>query len=222
MNERRREMEQLELRVTHREILGKKVRFLRRQGIIPLHVFGHGIESLALQCDSAPLLDILGKAGRTRLISLEVDMATKPRNVVVRKIQRDPRTGELVHVDFYQVRMEEEIRVEVPILLVGEAPALKSKGTMLVREMATLNIQCLPDKIPASVKVDLASLGEAEQAIHVKDIVLGEGIKVLDDPDRAVVKIGLLTMEKVEEKVVAEEVPEVQGVTKAAEEQTEE
>lgn len=214
-------MEQLELRVAHREILGKKVRFLRRQGVIPLHVFGHGIEPLALQCDAAQLRDILAKAGKTRLVNLKIAKATKPRNVVVREVQRDPRTGALIHVDLYQVRMEEEIKVEVPIVLVGEALALKSKGAMLVHEMDSLTIQCLPDKIPARIEVNLGLLTETDQALHVKDIVLGEGVKVVDDLDRIVVKIGLLAAEKVEEKVAPEEVTEVPVVTKAAGEEPE-
>ena len=200
-------MEQIELKVDARDTLGKKVRFLRRQGIMPVHVFGHGIESMALQCDSAELRHVLAEAGKTKLINLKIGKARKPRNVVVREIQRNPRTSELLHVDFYQVRMEEEIKVDVPIVLVGEAPALKSKSSMLVQELSTLAIECLPDKIPASVEVDLSSLEEAEEALHVRDLVLGEGVTILDDPDRIVAKISILPTEKLEE-VVAEEVVE--------------
>jgi len=120
-------MEQIELQVTNREILGKKVRFLRRQGITPIHLFGHDVESMALQCDTPQLKQVLAQAGKTSLISLRLDTAKKPRNVVTREVQRDPQTGALLHADFYQVRMAEKIKVDVPIVLVGEAPALKSK-----------------------------------------------------------------------------------------------
>ena len=120
-------MGQIELQATNRETLGKKVRFLRRQGIIPTHLFGHDVESVTLQCDAVQLRQVLAQAGKTRLLSLKLDKAKKPRNVVVREIQKDPCTGELLHVDFYQVRMAEKIKVEVPIVLVGEAPALKLK-----------------------------------------------------------------------------------------------
>ena len=95
-------MDQIELEVTNREILGKKVRFLRRQGITPLHLFGHGIESLALQCDAARLKRVLAEAGRTRLISLKIGSEKEPRNVVVREVQIEPRTGESLHVDLYR------------------------------------------------------------------------------------------------------------------------
>jgi len=213
-------MEQIELKVDTREALGKKVRFLRRQGIMPVHLFGHGIESMALQCDSAELRHVMAEAGKTRLINLKIGRARKPRNVVVREIQRNPRTSELLHVDFYQVRMEEKIKVDVPIVLVGEAPALKSKTNMLVQELSTLAIECLPDKIPASVEVDLSSLEGPEEALHVRDLVLGDGVTVLDDPDHVVAKISILPTEKLEE-VVAEKVVEAEEVPTPAEEESE-
>jgi len=200
-------MEQIELQATNREILGKKVRFLRRQGVIPVHLFGHNIESVALQCDAAQLQRVLTQAGKTRLVTLKLDKAKMPRNVVVREMQREPRTGELLHVDFYQVKMTEKIKVEVPIVLVGEAPALKSKENTLLRELDNLTIECLPDQIPASIELDLSSLTEAEQAIQVKDIVLGEGITVFNNPEHIVVRISVRPLVKVEEIEAPEAAP---------------
>ena len=214
-------MEQIELRATTREVLGKKVRFLRREGITPVHLFGHDIESVALQCDTTQLQRILAQAGKTRLIGLRLDKAKKPRNVVVREIQREPRTGELLHVDFYQVRMEEKIKVEVPIVLVGEAPALESRENMLMPELSSLTIECLPDEIPPSIELDISSLTEAEQAIQVKDIALDEGITVFDDPEHIVVKISALPVEKVEE-VAVEEAVEAPEAAPAPEEEPKE
>lgn len=198
-------MEQIELQTTNREILGKKVRFLRRQGIIPTHLFGRNVESLALQCDAAQLKQVLKQAGRTRLISLKLDKVKQPRNVVVREIQKNPLTGDLVHVDFYQVSMTEKIKTDIPIVLVGEAPALKSKENMLFQELNNLTIECLPDQTPPSIELDVSLFTEAEQAIHVKDIILGEGITVLIDPEQMVVKISKRHIEKVEEVVAGEE-----------------
>src|SRR5512139_284544 len=151
-------MDKIELSVANREILGKKVKHLRRQGITPVHVFGHGIESLALQCNTKELELVLGQAGLTRLINIKLAKEKKPRTVVVREFDRDWRKGELVHVDFYQVRMEEKIRLEIPLVLTGEAPALKAKTNMLDHELATLTVECLPAKIPDSIEVDISSL----------------------------------------------------------------
>jgi large subunit ribosomal protein L25 len=199
-------MDKLELKVANRQILGKKVKHLRRQGITPVHVFGHGIESLALQCDARELERVLGQAGQTRLINLKLAKEKKPRTVVVREFDRDWRKGGLLHVDFYQVKMEEKIRVEVPVVLLGEAPALKSKANMLDHELGTFTVECLPAKIPSSIEVDISSLAELDQAIRVKDIALDKDITVLNSPDLVVAKISLRTVEKVEEKVVEEEV----------------
>ncbi len=199
-------MDQIELEVAKREILGKKVGFLRRQGITPVHLFGHDIESLALQCDTAKLQRVLTGAGKTGLISLKLGGNKKPRNVMVREVQTEPRTGETLHVDFYQVRMEEAVRVDVPIVLVGEAPALKSKANTLVQGLSTLAIECLPAKIPASVELDISFLTEPEQAVRVKDIRLDGEITVLNDPGVVVVRITSRVMEEeVEEKVAVVE-----------------
>jgi len=170
-----------------------------------VHVFGHGIESMALQCDTAKLQRVLAEAGKTRLINLKLDNEKRPRTVVVREVQLEPRTGESLHVDFYQVRMAERVRVEVPIVLVGEAPALKSKESMLTQALNTLSVECLPATIPASVEVDLISLTELDQVVRVEDIELDKEIAVLNDPELPVVRISLRHVEKVEEPVVAEE-----------------
>lgn len=197
-------MKQTELLATTREILGKKVRFLRRQGITPAHLFGHNVESIALQCDTVQLKRVLAQTGRTRLISLKVDEAKRPRNVVIREVQREPRTSELLHVDLYQVSMAEKIRVEVPIVSIGEAPALKSKENFLLQELNTLSVECLPGEIPNRVDIDLASLTEAGQAIHVKDIMLDKEGTVLNNPEQLVVKISARHIEKLVEEVVVE------------------
>jgi large subunit ribosomal protein L25 len=195
-------MDEITLKVTNREILGKKVKHLRRQGITPVHLFGHGIESLAIQCDTGELERVLAQAGQTGLINLKVGREKEPRTVVVREFDRDWRRGQLLHVDFYQVKMEEKIRLEVPVVLVGEAPGLKSKDNMLEHELETLTVECLPAKIPGSLEVDISSFTEPGQAIRVKDIALDKDITVLNDPELVVVKISFRPVEKVEEEVV--------------------
>jgi large subunit ribosomal protein L25 len=204
-------MKQTELLATTREILGKKVRFLRRQGITPVHLFGHNVESVALQCDTAQLKRVLAQTGRTRLISLKVDEAKKPRNVVIREVQRAPATRELLHVDFYQVSMAEKIRVEVPIVSIGEPPALKSKENFLIQELNSLSVECLPGEIPNRVDIDLTSLTEVGQAIHVKDIMLDKEGTILNNPEQLVVKISARHIEK----LVEEEKEEVEAPVEA-------
>ncbi len=216
-------MEQIELKATSREVLGKKVRFLRRQGITPLNLFGHGIRSVAMQCDTANLRQVLAEAGRTRLISLKLDNEKTPKNVIVRQIQIEPRTEEILHIDFYQVSMTEQVKVEIPVIFVGEAPALKLKENMLATGLDTLSIECLPAEIPDSISVDLTSLTESEQAIRVKDIKLDKGITILNEPDVVVVRIALRPAEKIEEPVpvVSEAVEAPQAPSPSTEESRE-
>jgi len=206
----------MELAANTREILGKKVRFLRRQGITPVHLFGHDIKPLPLQCDTLELKKALTLTGTTGLISLKLDTAKRPRNVMVREVQRESRTDELLHVDFYQVRMEEKIRVEVPIVTIGAAPALRLKENFLSHELNSLTVECLPNEIPSRVEVDLSSLDEADKSIHVSDIILDEKIAVLSNPDQLVVKISAGRVERMVEEEEARAEFEAEAAEEAA------
>ncbi len=202
-------MKDLTLPATDRNILGKKTRFLRRQGITPVHLFGHGLESQALQCDTLKLQRIIAQGGMTRLISLEIEGDKQPRPVFIREIQRDEIGGQLLHVDFYQVKKTEKIKVDIPIVLAGEAPAMKEKGRILTHGVTSLSIECLPDKVPPQIEVDLSHLEGVDQAIYVRDIILSPDITVTTTPDQLVVKVSearVVVEEVVEEVVAAEEV----------------
>ena len=195
-------MEGLTLQASKRDILGKKTRFLRRQGIIPAHLFGHGLESIPLQCDTTNLQRIIARAGTTRLVALEIEGDKRPKSVFIREIQRDACTGALLHIDFYQVRKRERIKADVPIVPVGEAPALKEKGRSLIHGVTSLRVECLPDKLPPRIEVDLSHLEEAEQAIYVRDIALSPDVTVITAPDQLVVKVSEAYVERVEEVAV--------------------
>ncbi|MBA7473463.1 MAG: 50S ribosomal protein L25 [Dehalococcoidia bacterium] len=198
-------MADLRLKATHRMVLGKKTRFLRRQRITPAHLYGRGVSSVALQCDTDELVNLVAHADKTRLINLEVD-GEKPKSVFVREIQRDVITRELLHIDFYQVKRTEKIAVDVPIVLVGEAPALKFKGRMLVHGINSLSVECLPANVPPQIDIDITQLEEVEQAIHVKDIILDPEITVHADPEQLVAKISkVMVKEEVEEVAEVEE-----------------
>ena len=210
-------MEELTLKATSREVVGKKTRFLRRQGITPAHLFGHNIKSLALQCPTAELQHIIARAGTTTLLNLEVDSEKRPRKVLVKEVQRDVFGRELLHIDLYQVKKTEKIKAEVPVVLVGEAPALKLKGRLLLHPVATLSVECLPDKLPHEITVDLSSLEGVEQAIHVRDLDLGAGITIHNDPDELIVKVSEKVARVVEEVVKEAVTAEVKRVAEEAE-----
>jgi len=207
-------MEDLTLQAAKRGVLGKKNRFLRRQGITPVHLFGHNIESQSLQCDTGQLKRIIAHAGATRLISLQIDGDKQPKSVFAREVQRDAVGKQLLHVDFYQVKKGEKMAVEVPIVLVGEALAMKGKDRMLSHGITSLNIECLPEKVPPQIEVDISILEEVEQAIHVKDIILDPDITVDADPEQLVVKV---TETFVEAEVTAEAEVEAEAEAPAGE-----
>lgn len=210
-------MERLELEVSKREVTGKKVKLLRREGITPANLYGHGIDSTALQVDAKRLKQILAEAGKTALISLKIDHQKTPRKVLVREVQRNPLTEELLHVDFYQVRLTEKIKAEIPLVFVGEAPALKIKNTSVLHLIDTLTIEALPDHLPHNFEVDLSSLIDTNVAIHVKDIPLGERITLLSDPEQMVVRVVEARREEIVEVVEAKVEEEVEGVAEEGE-----
>src|SRR5512136_792274 len=131
-------MAEMKLTASKRKALGKKVKTLRSAGKTPAHLFGHGLSSEALQCDTTELMKILTRAGTTRLVTLKIDGDKEPRAVFVREIQRDVMSRELLHVDFYQVRKDEKMQMDVPIVLVGEAPAMRGKGRLISRGITLL------------------------------------------------------------------------------------
>ncbi len=201
-------MEQLNLKAARREVLGKRNRFLRRQGITPAHLFGHGVASQALQCDTTELKGIIAHAGETRLIALKVEGDDEAKSVFVREVQMDALGRHLLHVDFYQVKKGEKMAVNVPIVIVGESPAMKGKNRMLSHGITELSIECLPDKVPPQIEVDISILEELEQPIQVKDIVLDPDITVHADPEQLIVKVTEVMVRPEEEEVVEEEAEE--------------
>ncbi|HEY49594.1 MAG TPA: 50S ribosomal protein L25 [Dehalococcoidia bacterium] len=215
-------MDKIELIATIREILGKKVRFLRRQGLTPANLYGSNIDSTALQIDTHHLKHTLAKAGKTSLISLKLDGDKSPRMVVVRDIQREPLSGDLLHVDLYQVKMEEKLKLDVPIVLTGEAPAIKERGGILIQNMDSLEVECLPANMPHSIEVDISMLTEFDQAIHVKELSIDEAVTILSDPDNLIVQIA---RSRVEVEIALEEIAaavEAEAEAVAAEAEVEE
>jgi large subunit ribosomal protein L25 len=181
-------VEELALTATRRDVLGKKTRFLRKQGLTPIHLFGNNIQSEALQCDTLTLNEVLTSAGTTTLIKLKVGNEKGVKRVFVREVQKDVFGKTLLHVDFYQVKEGEKILVEVPLAMVGEAPAMKGKGRMLIHGITKIRIECLPDNVPHQIEVDLSQLQDVGQAITVKDLSLDPSITVKTDPDQLLVR----------------------------------
>lgn len=215
-------MKEIELVLNKREILGKKVKHLRRQGMTPVHLFGPNTKSLALQGDTEILNKLLKEGGKVALISLKVDKEKRAKPVLVREVQRNPLTRQLLHIDFYQVKMKEKVKMEVPVVLVGKAPGAEISGNMLEHEINTISIESLPSNLPASIEIDVSSLTHGGQTIRVKDIDPGEGISILTQPEQVVVKIAVarLRKEDQQESISTEEKATAEAAASAKEEST--
>ncbi len=165
--------------------------------------------SLAIQIGAREMERTLRRAGFTRLINLQVEDGgdSGSEMVLVREVQRHPIRRDLLHVDFYRVVMTEKLRVEVPIHLVGEAPVV-TQGAILVHNLDTIEVECLPADIPESITVDVSGLVDASQSITVAQLQVPERVEVVTDPDEIVVSAVFARAAVVEEEAaVAAEVP---------------
>lgn len=180
-------MDTLELAVDVREALGKKARFLRRDGITPANLYGRKLNSVPLQLQSSDLIQALTQAGRNAVLAVHVKGEEKPRPAVIRNVQRHPVTDHIVHVDFLQVDITRAITSDVSIILIGESPLPKTT-TVISQTLSSIQVSGLPMDIPSSVETDISVLQEVDQSILVSDLVLPEGVEVLTDPDQMVVR----------------------------------
>jgi len=214
-------MAALELHAEPRTVVGRGLKRLRDQGYIPAVLYGHGIPSQPLQVEERALNRVLAHGGSHGLISLRVAGAKEPYTVVVREIQRYPTRRQVLHVDFYRVVMTEKLRAEVPLVMVGESPAVASGFAALVQNMDSVEVECLPDKLPSALEIDISQLRRADQSLCIGDIVPPEGVHILEDPETVVVSLAASRIAREEAEIEAEELAieaeEVEVVTKGKE-----
>jgi len=207
-------MADVRLDVDPRNVTGKKVKALRRQGLVPAHLYGRDTESLALQAPTPTITNLLKTAGRNAIIDLHINGEGDPRAVVLRGVQRDPVTDELVHIDFFQISLTEKLRADVAITLVGTSPAAAVFGGVLLQSLDHLTIEALPNEIPAGIQVDISVLDELESALFVRDLDIPPNLDVLTDADQLVVKVSaprIAAEIEAEEAAAAEEAALVEG-----------
>lgn len=192
-------MEQIELFAESRSITGKKVKQLRGQGLMPLVVYGHKVEPVQIQ---AVEFDVKRTFARTsgQLITLRIEGESDPRMVLARDLQRDVLTGRLLHADLYQVDMSEKVQVDVSLSFVGEAHLVEIGEAILATMMTSVEIECLPGDIMQSIEVDVSKLVEMDDAIHVRDLVVPEGIEILTDEDELIARMQYVVEEEEEEE----------------------
>lgn len=174
------------LETTQRDITGKKVKQLRREGIIPGVVYGPEMEPMKLAFEMRSLRQTLLQAGGTQIIELHVGKEKIP--TLARDVQRDPVRGDMLHVDFYRVSLTRKLTAQVPVVLVGESPAAASGTANIDHVLTSLEIEALPTNLPPQIEVDLSLLKEAGDQIKVADLPLPEGCVAMADPEELVAR----------------------------------
>jgi large subunit ribosomal protein L25 len=169
--------------------------------LIPAVLYGAGIEPSPLELDGREASRMLARVSGSTLVDLVLEDDT--HNVLVREVQRDPILQDIRHVDFLKVAMDVVIRTSVPVELVGEAPAVKTFGGILVSGVDEIEVEALPADLPNRMTVDLGRLTEIGQAITVGDLIVGEGVKLLTSRDELVARVMQAEAEVVEEAPVA-------------------
>ena len=212
----------LSLNVKSRQAFGKKAKALRKKGLLPAIVYGPKTRPISIELDYKDFERAYKEAGESSLIKLELSELNKNYLVLIHEIEREPMSGKISHVDFYQAPLTEEIEVKIPLIFEGEAPAVKELGGTLVKNIFEIEVKGLVQNLPKEIKVNVNHLKSFDDNILIKDLKVPAGIKVLKDREEIIAhaappeRIEEELKKPIEEKV--EEVEKVEKITKEKEE----
>ena len=189
-------MEKVVLKATRRDVIGKQVKAMRREGKLPAVIYGRRTDPISIALDAHSASLVLGRLSSSSLVTIELDGIQYP--ALVREKQRDYIKNRLLHVDFLAVTLTEELRATVRLNFTGTSIAVKDFNAVLVRNLESLEVECLPTDLPEAIEVDISVLDRPGEGIRVKDIAVSDKIRILDDPETMVV---VASFAKVEEEV---------------------
>ncbi len=199
----------LELSASTRSETGRHVHAVRHRGEVPAILYGHNVEPMKLSIEARSLRKVWHGAGHSNLVDLALD-GGRARKVLIRELQVNPRTMELMHVDLFAVNLREKLTVEVPLIPIGESPAVTEfKLGVLQQVVTSVKVECMPGDIPALLNVDISGLTEVDQAIRLSEVPLPERVTLATgvDPDELVLKVAQVRVaaEAEEAEVAAED-----------------
>ncbi|MBM3206038.1 MAG: 50S ribosomal protein L25 [Candidatus Staskawiczbacteria bacterium] len=204
-----------------RSELGKKTNSIRGVGKIPAVVYGHNLKKNdIIEIDEKDFKKVYKLAGESSLIEIDLYGTKDKRTVLVHNIQKDPITGDFIHIDFFQPNLKETVEVAIPIVFEGVALAEKDLGGTLVKNMLEIVVKALPQNLPHEILVNVESLKTFDDHILVKDLKLPKDVEVLKNPEEIIVAV--LPPQKVEEELSAEITENVEDVEKVVKEKKEE
>lgn len=191
----------MELIVQSRNKFGKAVNVLRREGLVPAELYGRGVENRHIAVPAKDLKKTLKTAGTNTVVQIVLDAKKYP--TLLHAVQYHPITDDIVSADFYQIKMDEKIKVKVPVEFLGVAPAVKDLGGVLVKAMQEIEIEALPANLPSTLKADLSQLTAIGGSIYVKDIEIPADVKVLVGSDTVIATATAQVTEEKEATVAA-------------------
>ena len=192
---------------------------LRRSGNVPAVLYGPKLDSQAMEMDQKTFSKLYKEAGHTSLVNLEIKGSSKDKTetanehvVLIREVQFHPLKNTVLHVDFFQVDMNKAIRTDVPLIFTGESLAVKDMGGVLIRSHNTVDLEALPNDLPHDIEVDISVLDDFEKIIHIKDLVLPDGVKLHHEDDDVIALVQPPRTEEELEKLTEETEEDVEGV----------
>jgi large subunit ribosomal protein L25 len=188
-------MEKVVLKATKRDVIGKQVKALRREGKLPAVIYGRHLEPISIIMDSHTASLSLAKVSASSLVTVEVDGAEYP--ALVRERQRDYIKGVLTHVDFLAVDMNETLRTSVGLAYVGVSGAVKDYNGVIVHNLERLEVECLPGDLPERINVDISLLKVIGDIIRVRDVVVSDKVRILADEDETIAVVTITKEETV-------------------------
>lgn len=194
----------MELLVKPRQESSPAIQDIRQSGYIPAVVYGRAIPTAVLLVPLLAFEKLYREAGEATIIDLRVEGESVPRSVLIKDIQFDPVTEKYLHIDFYQVRGDEELKTTVPLKFIGEAPAVKDFSGILITNKDEVEVECFPKDLPPEIEVDISVLVQLDDSIAIKDLQLPPRIKVLNDLEESVIVVAPPAAEEKEEIVVSE------------------
>jgi len=198
----------LELSASVRSETGRHVHAVRRRGDVPAVLYGHNVEPQNLAIDARRLRKVWHSAGHSHLVDLALDGGAA-RKVLIRELQVNPRTTELMHVDLFAVNLREKLTVEIPLIPIGESPAVSDLKLGVLQQIITaVKVECMPGDIPAQLNVDISGLTDIDQGIRLAEVPLPERVTLATgvDPDELVLKVAQVRVAVEAEEVEAEPV----------------
>jgi len=210
----------LKIKANKRQKYKKAVKYLRKEGILPAVLYGPKTTPQSIEVDLKEFKKIYKQAGESSLVSLQLEGKESP--VLIHSIQHNPLTDEIIHVDFYQPILTEEVEVTIPLVFEGVSEAVKDLGGTLVKEIQEVVVKSLPENLPHDIKVNIDVLKTFDDEILIKDLKIPKGVKILrDENDIVCLVIPPKKAEEELEKPIEEKVEEIEKIEREKKEEEE-